>query len=652
MKNPFALSDEKLKILLDGYTAWCKNNPKEEIYAIDEENKRTAIKEYLLNRDYIEKASEDELIDKVLEYSRTLEGPANIRIGKPRVTHQLTQLKKNLLFVMDSAVNPFEAATKILKGDFKIDFFSKAFWTPIFQAQYPELLPNWNNKSERFLKNVGIDLKTSRRSIEEKYRLLSDAFIYLQGLDPKLNFHHINHLMHYGTVIEEGKKLLKELLNSNGDEVSYWQIAPGEGARLWQDFRAGSIVAVGWNEIKHDLQGKPKAELESLMEEAYPDWENRKRRLNTTQLWNFMNLKAGDKVITNRGKSELLGLAVVKSGYRYRPTREEYRHTADVEFYRISEKSIPIPDRYRGKFGKTIVPLNKEEFDELEKLFSKGPIIVNKEYPLEQCAQETGFSLNILMNWCRAIERKGQVIFYGPPGTGKTFAANRLAKHLVSGSDGIIELVQFHPAYAYEDFIQGIRPINRADGSLEYKMVPGRFLDFCGRAASRTGTCVFIVDEINRANLARVFGELMYLLEYRGEKVPLAGGNTLKIPENVRIIGTMNTADRSIALVDHALRRRFAFLSLYPDYNILRNYHKTTNFNADPLIHTLERLNRQIGDRHYEVGISFFLKKDLPDHIEDIWQMEIEPYLEEYFFDQPDKADEFRWGKVGKEILS
>ena len=144
----------------------------------------------------------------------------------------------------------------------------------------------------------------------------------------------------------------------------------------------------------------------------------------------------------------------------------------------------------------------------------------------------------------------------------------------------------------------------------------------------------------------------MYLLEYRDREVPLAGGGVFRIPENVRVIGTMNTADRSIALVDHALRRRFAFISLYPDYGVLKKFHQNTDFNVEPLIGVLTNLNKQIGDRHYEVGMSYFLKKDLSDHIEDIWRMEIEPYLEEYFFDQQDKTEAFRWEKVGKEILS
>jgi 5-methylcytosine-specific restriction protein B len=271
-------------------------------------------------------------------------------------------------------------------------------------------------------------------------------------------------------------------------------------------------------------------------------------------------------------------------------------------------------------------------------------------YPLPQLAAETGHTEAELGRWVQAIERKGQAIFYGPPGTGKTYLAERLARHLTAESDGFAELVQFHPAYAYEDFIQGIRPQTGEGGRLTYPMLPGRFLDFCHRAANRDGCCVLIIDEINRANLSRVFGELMYLLEYRKQRIPLSGGGRFYIPENVRLIGTMNTADRSIALVDHALRRRFAFIRLAPNYAILRRYHQDSGFPVEGLINILTRLNNHIADPHYEIGHTFFLQDNLSAELPDIWQMEIEPYLEEYFFDRPNAVDTFRWESVEQEL--
>ena len=262
--------------------------------------------------------------------------------------------------------------------------------------------------------------------------------------------------------------------------------------------------------------------------------------------------------------------------------------------------------------------------------------------------EKTGFTEKELQRWLRAINRKGQAIIYGSPGTGKTFIAKELAGKLV-GKYGFTELVQFHPAYSYEDFMQGIRPQSK-DGKLTYPVVPGRFLEFCKKAEFCQDTCVLIIDEINRANLAQVFGELMYLLEYRNQEIPLAGGNRFRIPENVRIIGTMNTADRSIAQIDHALRRRFAFIELRPNYDVLIKYHLNTSFAVMDLINVLKQLNQAINDKNYEIGISFFLTPNLREDIEDIWKMEIEPYLEEYFFNNLEKVDEFRWDKIEKQI--
>lgn len=277
------------------------------------------------------------------------------------------------------------------------------------------------------------------------------------------------------------------------------------------------------------------------------------------------------------------------------------------------------------------------------------------EYSLNQCAEITGFQTTQLTQWIHTINRKGQAIIQGPPGTGKTFLAQKLAQHLIGGGDGFSDIIQFHPAYTYEDFIQGIRPQSQ-DGQLTYPIVPGRFLEFCEKAEVCEDICVLIIDEINRANLSQVFGELMYLLDDRQDTkrfITLASGQKFRIPTNVRIIGTMNTADRSIALVDQALRRRFAFISLFPNYELLQNYHirEQTGFPVDKLIGILKNVNRAINNKHYELGISFFLTKTLAEDIQDIWQMEIEPYLEEYFFDNQAKMDEFLWDKI-KDKLS
>lgn len=646
MKNPFSLSDGNLKTLLNAYSTWCEGDEKEKGYIADQEQNTEELKTTLLSKEYLSRTSDDELAKKIFEYSRTLEGPAYIRLGMPRISGHLKDVKRNFQYLILSSDDPFKKASRILEGDYRIAVFAKAFWSPILQAQYPTILPNWNNKTERFLKAVGINLTTSKLMVEEKYRLLSDAFLYIQKLDPSQSFFSINHLMHYGTEVQEGISLIKKLVDPG--DVKYWQIAPGEQARLWKDLLNQSIAAVGWNELDIDLKGKSKEEMIELYRTKYPDSKEGEVKFGINQLWNFMHIKPGDKIITNKGKSSLLAVGVVKSGYRFMPERQEYRHTINVDYYKVNNTGIPIPEKLKGKFGKTIISLEQDEFIALESLFDE---IINPPYSLSQCAEETGFPVELLERWVRAIERKGQAIIYGPPGTGKTYIAERLAQHLIGDHDGFRDIVQFHPSYAYEDFIQGIRPQARQDGGLDYPLVHGRFFEFCQKAQSRQDLCVLIIDEINRANLARVLGELMYLLEYRDREIPLASGGSFRIPPNVRLIGTMNTADRSIALVDHALRRRFAFLALYPNFELLRWYHKETGFDVNGLVQTLRQLNTQIADPHYEIGVTFFLHKEIAGQIEDIWKMEIEPYLEEYFFDQREKVDDFRWEKIRDKIL-
>ena len=165
---------------------------------------------------------------------------------------------------------------------------------------------------------------------------------------------------------------------------------------------------------------------------------------------------------------------------------------------------------------------------------------------------------------------------------------------------------------------------------------------------------VLIIDEINRANLSRVFGELMYLLEYRDKEIPLASGERdFQISENVYLIGTMNTADRSIALVDHALRRRFSFVYIGPEYVVLENFLSDRDLPTS-LVAVLRKVNAAINDRNYEVGISYFLTDDdkLRETLQEVWESEVEPYLEEYFYDQPKKVDPFRWVKlIQKELV-
>jgi len=187
-------------------------------------------------------------------------------------------------------------------------------------------------------------------------------------------------------------------------------------------------------------------------------------------------------------------------------------------------------------------------------------------YAREDFLSETLFEEDELTQLERLLHDKPQLVLYGPPGTGKTWIAERLARLLTDGDDARIEVIQFHPSYGYEDFIEGIRPTS--DGAqMTYPVVPGVFRALCLRAARHPDKkYVLVIDELNRGNLPRIFGELLFALERRGSPVKLSQSQqTMTVPANIVVLGTMNTADQSIALLDMALRRRFHFVRLEPD---------------------------------------------------------------------------------------
>ena len=269
---------------------------------------------------------------------------------------------------------------------------------------------------------------------------------------------------------------------------------------------------------------------------------------------------------------------------------------------------------------------------------------------LQELADELLLRVDFLEEIDSLLGEKRQVIFQGPPGTGKTYVAQKIAQHLAESKERIT-LVQFHPSYAYEDFVRGFRP-TLENGQAGFKLQDGPLLRAAQHAENdQDGKHFLIIDEINRGNLAKVFGELYFLLEYRDEKISLLyqrkSGETFSLPPNLYIIGTMNTADRSIALVDLALRRRFYFVEFHPDNEPVKGLlglwlEKNTPDMAWVAKIVFEANRLLEDDKHAAIGPSYFMKERLnQEMVERIWKHSVLPYIEERLFGDDNQIKQF-----------
>ncbi|RYD29967.1 MAG: AAA family ATPase, partial [Verrucomicrobiaceae bacterium] len=422
---------------------------------------------------------------------------------------------------------------------------------------------------------------------------------------------------------------------------------------------------IGWNDTG-DLSGlRTLEDFREAVKAGHPDSGAAKVG---KMLHDFArSISVGDRIFAKLGKWKTLGYGVVESDYEHHAGSLPFVHKRKVRWISKEECAMPedvnLPVQTLSRID--VRPEVMEVLDEFYGLESRSPVITPDEnegiYTKEDALADLFMEESRLDGITALLKRKKNIILQGAPGTGKTFVARRLAYLLMGVKDpSRAPMVQFHQSTSYEDFVQGFRP----DGKGGFVLRDGIFHTFCKEAIEQKDkSFVLIIDEINRGNLPKIFGELMMLIEHdkrdASYAVPLTYATdreeTFYVPENVYLIGTMNSADRSLSMVDYALRRRFAFIEAEPGFSSpafaehLRSRGATASLVA-AIRQRMESLNGMISadtvnlGRGYRIGHSFFVPgtDTVPDAAwyQDIIRHEVLPLIGEYWMDDGKRLDE------------
>lgn len=488
----------------------------------------------------------------------------------------------------------------------------------------------------------------------------------LPQLEKLYVFDHFLYWINLESAVETSPKAVSSEMPQTSD-IKYWKISAGGAGRYSAAHRENGVISIGWGEIPDP---RSYDSYEKLFE-MYKKVENLDYDPGHAARQCFMfchEIKKGDYIF-GYGPGAVILVGIDQGEFDYKEAQEwshgisnvnkSHRNIRKVKWLNsapIETSRMSADLKSKLSRNQTVIPLSDAEGKEI---LSLAGVDVNFE---DSSDKENSISIDELCkkslkpsSFFETIERrllhKRQVVFFGPPGTSKT----HIAKHFANwfAKDGEVASVQFHPSYSYEDFIEGYRPSN---DSRQFALDSGVFKKFCTQAMTNSKRHVFIVDEINRGNLPQIFGELLHLLEYRNEEITLPYSKLpFIIPDNVYLVATMNSADRSIAMIDYALRRRFEFFTFPADSSALEQYleQNSCKISVKNVVGLFEKLNMVIAQelgKHYQVGHTYFMKPNLTESsLKELWTYSVLPLLEEYFFDNQMALDaldfETLWNK-------
>lgn len=488
----------------------------------------------------------------------------------------------------------------------------------------------------------------------------------MKRLDEKMNYKHLvdteyadfSHTAYLKSL--EGRK---EKQSSPKDGIAYWTYSPGANASEWERCVEEGIMCLGWDELGDYTQYSSPEEVREALKEGGDI--NGSAKNSVLAVWQFANeLKPGDIIFAKKGRNKIIGRGVVESDYGFDDSRENFKHFRKVRWTNIGEK--PIEDAVAMK-TLTNVTRYKDYVQKLNQLFDgeSGGVSESEEtygaenpqptqenlekYSKEDFLNEVYVNADDYDKLVNLLLRKKNLILQGAPGVGKTFAAKRLAYAMMGVKDeSRVKQVQFHQNYSYEDFVMGYKP----NGQGGFELKEGIFYNFCKCALDNPEKdYFFIIDEINRGNLSKIFGELLMLIEndYRGKSIQLAyKDDEFSVPTNLYIIGMMNTADRSLAMIDYALRRRFSFFEMTPGFEnptFKKEMQGKADERLDKLVNAIIDLNKVIKDDDslgsgFCIGHSYLCNLGASYSLENIVEYDIIPMLREYWFDNDERFNQ------------